>query len=293
MPPEASLTTSGSATVKHSSSHSLGEVGHQRPSASVSEAAVVVSVGVGDALGDALGVADGDGVAVVESDVDGDVVAAGDSSSLVVSHHATMPAAMTSTIAMAVMIAPRRDFFSLGGSTCTGSVIANPLVGAPRARWREITRSGPDAMVGSCPHVTVSVPVRWGDLDAYGHVNNVAVMALLEQARVQAFWDPGAPVLPPLAAGSPVQVVVADAHVSYRLAIPYVQAVDVAVTVPRVGGASFVIGYEIIVEGEVAVSATTTLALVDVATWRPLRLDSAQRERLAAFAPVASTPPMP
>lgn len=135
------------------------------------------------------------------------------------------------------------------------------------------------------PAVTVSVPVRWGDLDAYGHVNNVAIMGLLEQARVQAFWDPSQPVLPPLAAGSPVQVVVADAHVTYRRAIAYRQLVDVAVTVPRVGGASFVIGYEIVVDGEVAVSATTTLALVDVATWRPLRLDPAQRERLRSFAP--------
>jgi acyl-CoA thioester hydrolase len=135
------------------------------------------------------------------------------------------------------------------------------------------------------PARTVSVPVRWGDLDAYGHVNNVAIMGLLEQARVQAFWDPREPVLPPLAAGAPVQVVVADAQVSYRRAIPYVQAVDVAVSVPKVGGASFVIAYEITLEGEVAVSASTTLALIDVATWRPLRLDAEQRQRLAGFLP--------
>lgn len=135
------------------------------------------------------------------------------------------------------------------------------------------------------PARSVKVPVRWGDLDAYGHVNNVAILGLLEQARVQAFWDPGAPVLPPLAAGTPVQVVVADAHVTYRRAIPYVQFVDVAVAVPRIGGASFVIEYEITLDGEVAVAATTTLALIDVATWRPLRLDAEQRERLSAFAP--------
>lgn len=135
------------------------------------------------------------------------------------------------------------------------------------------------------PARVVSVPVRWGDLDAYGHVNNVAVMGILEQARVQAFWDPGEPVLPPLAAGTPVQVVVADAHVTYRRAIGYAQHVDVSVSVPRVGGASFVIAYEIVVDGEVAVTATTTLALIDVATWRPIRLDADQRGRLAAFDP--------
>jgi acyl-CoA thioester hydrolase len=136
------------------------------------------------------------------------------------------------------------------------------------------------------PAVTVSVPVRWGDLDAYGHVNNVAIMGLLEQARVQAFWETPRPVLPPLAAGAPVQVVVADAHVTYRRAIAYTQEVEIEVTVPRVGGASFVIGYAIVVDGEIAVEATTTLALIDVATWRPMRLDPQQRARLAAFSPV-------
>src|SRR5665647_432283 len=34
----------------------------------------------------------------------------------------------------------------------------------------------------------VPVPVRWGDLDAYGHVNNVAVLGFLEEARIAAFW---------------------------------------------------------------------------------------------------------
>jgi acyl-CoA thioester hydrolase len=135
------------------------------------------------------------------------------------------------------------------------------------------------------PARVVSVPVRWGDLDAYGHVNNVAVLGILEQARVQAFWDPGAPVLPTLAAGTPIQVVVADAHVTYRRAIPYVQAVDVSVTVPKIGGASFEIAYEIVVDGEVSVRATTTLALIEVETWRPIRLDNEQRGRLAAFTP--------
>lgn len=30
-----------------------------------------------------------------------------------------------------------------------------------------------------------SIPVRWGDMDAYGHVNNALYMRYLEEARVQ------------------------------------------------------------------------------------------------------------
>ena len=40
----------------------------------------------------------------------------------------------------------------------------------------------------------VPVTLRWSDLDAYAHVNNVAMFRLLEDARITAFWQhPEAP----------------------------------------------------------------------------------------------------
>ena len=36
----------------------------------------------------------------------------------------------------------------------------------------------------------VEVPLRWGDMDAYGHVNNVTMMQVLEEARVALFGPP-------------------------------------------------------------------------------------------------------
>ena len=33
----------------------------------------------------------------------------------------------------------------------------------------------------------VHVPLRWSDMDAYGHVNNVQFLRLLEDARVTGF----------------------------------------------------------------------------------------------------------
>ena len=36
----------------------------------------------------------------------------------------------------------------------------------------------------------VYVPGRWGDMDAYGHVNNVAILSLMEEARVALFGPP-------------------------------------------------------------------------------------------------------
>ena len=32
------------------------------------------------------------------------------------------------------------------------------------------------------------VALRWGDMDAYGHVNNVEILRLIEEARVRVIW---------------------------------------------------------------------------------------------------------
>ena len=36
----------------------------------------------------------------------------------------------------------------------------------------------------------VPIHLRWGDLDAFNHVNNATMLKLLEEARVRVFWSP-------------------------------------------------------------------------------------------------------
>ena len=41
------------------------------------------------------------------------------------------------------------------------------------------------------PRTRVLTPLRWSDMDAYGHVNHVQFLRLLEDARVVAFAGAG------------------------------------------------------------------------------------------------------
>ncbi|BAS13810.1 hypothetical protein AHiyo8_21130 [Arthrobacter sp. Hiyo8] len=38
--------------------------------------------------------------------------------------------------------------------------------------------------------------MRWGDMDAYGHINNVQIVRMLEEARIAAFGPPRGAGLP-------------------------------------------------------------------------------------------------
>ncbi len=126
--------------------------------------------------------------------------------------------------------------------------------------------------------------MRWSDLDAYGHVNNVAVVGLLEQARVLAFWSDEDPILPPLTATAETWVLVAGIEVSYKKVIDHrTEPIIAEVSVSRCAGASFVIGYRLLVDGEVCATATTTMALVDAATGALTRATPVLRARLLEF----------
>lgn len=135
------------------------------------------------------------------------------------------------------------------------------------------------------PAATVDLRLRWSDLDAYGHVNNVAIVGLLEQARVHTFWNDADPILPPLTSASDVWVLVADVQVKYRDVIDHrTEPIQAEVSIVKCAGASFVIAYRLMVDGRECVAATTTMALVDGATGRPLRIGPQLRSRLLEFA---------
>lgn len=142
--------------------------------------------------------------------------------------------------------------------------------------------------------IRVQVPMRWGDMDAYGHINNVQIVRMLEEARIAAFGPPRGAGLP----GTPPPVSLFDAVPEGTLTlvvehrIRYVRTLeyrnipaDVLVWVGAVKGASFDVHYLMKdpVTGEECVKATTHLAFVDEATGRVQRLTPHHKELLAPY----------
>lgn len=142
--------------------------------------------------------------------------------------------------------------------------------------------------------ITVDIPVRWGDMDAYGHINNVQIVRLMEEARVMVFGVPSGTgqldettpsarinLLDGVADG--VMTLISEHTVKYRRQLPYRgTAIRVAVAIDQVKGASVEISYRFFDGETVAVVATSTMVFVDEATGMPVRLTPEQRAALAA-----------
>ena len=130
-------------------------------------------------------------------------------------------------------------------------------------------------------------PVRWGDLDAQGHVNNGRYLDHLQDARVAFLLSAPEPVGRMLDTG----VLVAAHQVEYLAPVNFTgQSLRVELWVDQVGGTRFVIGYEVFDGATVCARARTAATPYDLAGQRLRRLDDV--ERAAMVARLAPAPPL-
>lgn len=134
------------------------------------------------------------------------------------------------------------------------------------------------------------VPLRWSDMDAYGHVNNVQYLRLLEDARVIGFREWFGEERSLLDTG----VIVSRHEIEYVAPLTHrPEPIEVDMWVTGVHGAGFNLGYVVrdpeSLGEQVYAVAETGLVLYDFATSRPRRLGVEEREVLGQHAggPVA------
>ncbi|MBK0421492.1 acyl-CoA thioesterase [Leucobacter sp. CSA2] len=140
----------------------------------------------------------------------------------------------------------------------------------------------------------IDMELRWGDQDAYGHVNNVAFARFLEEARVRTFWlgtgrektgmerhfrgdDPEGP-----------KMLVASQQIEFTRVLEYSEApITVDLWIGKLGGSSLEVHYEIVdgaaPERSVVARAVSHIVIVDGATMRPIRLSDEGRASVSEW----------
>ncbi len=123
--------------------------------------------------------------------------------------------------------------------------------------------------------------LRWGDMDAYGHINNVAFFSYLEEARVDMlFVHARAHGAERLADG----VVVVRHEIDYRSPLAFrPQPVRIETWVTAIGNASFRLAYRVRDGDAVYATAVTTLAPFDLERQRPRRLTEQEKAVLLRY----------
>ena len=130
-------------------------------------------------------------------------------------------------------------------------------------------------------------PLRWSDMDAYGHVNNSPFLTLYEEARVALFFV-GARTAG--LASFEDGIVIGRHEIDYLRSLDYGTGPDgvprppfvrVELWVEEVRPSRFTVAYELF-DGDVVVSRARSVCVpVNLATKAPRRLSDAERAFLA------------
>lgn len=123
----------------------------------------------------------------------------------------------------------------------------------------------------------VAVPVRWSDVDRYGHVNNVALAGYLQEARIRATtrWTTG------MRRAGNRNWVVARQDIAYRRQVhPSIGRCEVHTALTRLGRTSVTLAASIPTNEGTALEAATVLVCVDPATGAAAPIDPVTRAEL-------------
>ncbi|MER8056248.1 MULTISPECIES: thioesterase family protein [unclassified Streptomyces] len=123
---------------------------------------------------------------------------------------------------------------------------------------------------------TYACPLRWSDMDAYGHVNNAVFIRYLEEARINFLFRPDKE----FQQGS----VVARHEIDYKRQLVHRHhPVDIELWVAEIRAASFTIAYEVKDADVVYVRASTVVVPFDFEAQRPRRITAPEREFLQEY----------
>ena len=128
---------------------------------------------------------------------------------------------------------------------------------------------------------TSLIPIRWGDMDAYRHVNNTVYFQYMEQARAEFLVSLGCAIQPKGRAP-----VIINASCTFLASLTYPGMVEVKMFCGPPGNSSVPSSYEIRVQGSDTLYATgeSKLVWMDMATGKSVSIPDDVRAKLAGFA---------
>jgi acyl-CoA thioester hydrolase len=124
---------------------------------------------------------------------------------------------------------------------------------------------------------TARMPIRWGDMDALGHVNNTVYFRYMEQARIEWLVHAAAELGAAYLDQGPVIV---NASCTFREALVFPGEVEVRMFLGEVGRTSVGSYYEILKDGRTHAEGDAKIVWIDKRSSRPLPLPEPSRTML-------------
>lgn len=128
--------------------------------------------------------------------------------------------------------------------------------------------------------VFITLPVQWGDMDAFGHVNNTVPIRWFESARI-AYLD--AAGLGSMMSNEGIGPILASITCNYRKQIKYPDSIHIGARIGSFGRSSFVMEHAVVSHagGWICADGSSVIVAFDYQAQRPVRVPDAMRQAVA------------
>ena len=115
---------------------------------------------------------------------------------------------------------------------------------------------------------TERIAIRWGDMDAMGHVNNTVYFRYMEQARIGWFES----LVPRGEAWRSMGIVIANASCNFKRALNYPGTVEVRLSIEPPGGSSVGTFYELKMDDTLYADGAAVVVFIGMQSQKPVRI---------------------
>ena len=134
------------------------------------------------------------------------------------------------------------------------------------------------------------IPVLWGDMDAFGHVNNIIYLKWCETSRIELFckiWDLDGLKIDEILEKSGVGPILANFNTNYRIPVACPDTIYVKTRIKHIGNTSFGIEHQITSKNngsKIVAEADSVVVMINYKTGEKFQIDDDNHKKLEAFA---------
>ena len=137
--------------------------------------------------------------------------------------------------------------------------------------------------------VQTTIPIQWGEMDAFNHVNNVVYIRWCETARIELFrkiWGDIGINMKEILEGHGVGPILANFNINYKIPISYPDNVIIQTRVSHIGNSSFNVEHQVFTEkmgNSVVAEASSVVVMLNYKTEEKFNLNSSMKLKLEQF----------
>ena len=137
--------------------------------------------------------------------------------------------------------------------------------------------------------IKTEIPVLWGDIDSFGHVNNIIYLKWCETSRVELLckmWNIKNLNMEDILLDQGIGPILANLNSNYRIPVVYPDTIYVKTRISHIGNTSFGIEHQITSKNngsKIVAETDSVVVMINYKTGEKFQINNDNRKKLEAF----------